>query len=395
MRRTIGGALIAGLAVVHLAGCGGGSGSGSGGGGVSISSISGPRHMQAGVSPQGGYVFSATVSGSSDRSITWSVSDSSLATIDASIGVATPSQTNTGVVTIIATANADSTKQSTLQVNVVDWILAGQVEEMYGLPIGLQVEVINSDGTNPATLIPSSVLPESGYTNCVWAYDHVKFVCSPMFFPGSAPTQLAIFETDGTEGGTKQTATIDMAQLGFTGIFGNEHFSPDGSKLVFEGGTTGAGGALSAGTYLVAADGKSAPALLAPDASGYDAVAGNPRFTPDGTEILYSQEGSVWIMNADGSNQRQLLAGESENAEFTPDMKTLFYSSSTGIYRANADGSNAVNIAGPSYTFEGLSPSGKSILLVTWAPLGTNNVYTADTDGGNLKLLNGSEWASW
>ncbi len=380
-----------------LAGCGGGSGGGTGGGGgpVSISSISGPGHMQIGVNSPSAYVFSATVSGSSDTSVTWTVSDSTLATIGATTGVATPSVANTGVVTITATANADTTKRSTLQVKIVDWILAGQIVDEEGLAVGLAVELMNSDGTNPVTLIPFTIFPESGYGNCVWAYDHLSFACTPTYSSsGSPPDQLVIFKTDGTEAGTEQAAVIDLAALGFANTLGSFHYSPDGSKLVFEGSTTGSG-LVVAGTYLVAASGESAPVLLASDPSGDDVVEGSPRFTPDGTEILYSQGGTVWIMNADGSKQRQLLGTTSENAEFSPDMKTLFYTTNKGVYRANADGSDAVNIASPSYAFEGLSPNGQSILLVAVGTVDSNTVFIANSDGGSLKGLDGTGWASW
>lgn len=392
VKRALKGILAIGLTSIILAGCGGGSG----GGRVSISPITGPSHMQVGVNSPSSYIFLATVSGSNDTSIRWSTSDSSLATIDATTGIATPSATRTGTVTIIATANADSTTQSTVQVGIVDWILAGQIQQMNGLPVGLAVERMNSDGTNPVTLIPFSLFSMNNYINCIWAHDHLSFACTPMFSSsGSAPTELVIFQTDGTAAGTRQSAIIDLIALGFSGTLGNAQFSPDGSKIVFEGATTSSGGFLVAGTYLVATNGESGPVLLATDPSGYDAVVGNPRFTPDGSEILYSQGGTVWIMNADGSNQRQLLATTSQNAEFSPDMSTLFYSSVSGVFRANADGSNPVNIAASGYTFEGLSPNGQSILLVTAAPLGSGGVFTANSEGGNLQGLDASDWASW
>jgi Tol biopolymer transport system component len=112
-------------------------------------------------------------------------------------------------------------------------------------------------------------------------------------------------------------------------------------------------------------------------------------------EILYSQGGTVWIMNADGTNPHQLLAITSQNAELSPDQSMLYYSTGSGIYRANADGSNAVSIAGNAYTFEGLSPNGNSILLVTAAPLGSDGVFTATNLGANLQGLSASGWASW
>jgi len=363
---------------------------------VTISAITGPNHLQIGVNSSSTYVYSATVSGGSNTSITWSVSDTSLATIGPTTGVATPSVTKTGTMTISATANADTTKTSTIQVQVVDWILAGQVQYYDGLPVGQAVALMNSDGTDPVTLIPFTLLPSPfGYFNCVWAHDHLRFACFPFPTSSGPPTQLVIFQTDGTAAGTGQVATVDLVSLGFPGYFGNAHFAPDGSEIVFEGQTSGPGGLVVAGTYVVAATGKSPPVLLATDTSGYDVVVGNPRFTPNGAEILYSQGGTVWIMSADGSNQRQLLSITSQNAEYSPDMSALYYQMTSGVYMADADGSNPVNIAGSAYTFDGVSPNGDSILLLTSAPLGSDGVYTADAQGGNLQGLNASDWAAW
>ena len=278
----------------------------------------------------------------------------------------------------------------------MDWILAGQLQYFDGLPVGFAVAMMNSDGTDLVTLIPFTLLPSPvEYANCFWAFDHLSFGCTSVYSGTVSPTEFVIFQTDGSAGGTEQTSTIDMASLGFSGTFGNAHFSPEGSEIVFEGQTTGPGGLVVAGTYVVAATGKSAPVLLATDTSGYDAVVGNPRFTPNGTEILYSQGGTVWIMNADGSSQRQLLSFTSQNAEFSPDMSVLYYQTASGVYMANADGSNPVNIAGSAYTFDGVSPNGDSILLLTSAPLGSDSVYTANSQGGNLQGLNASDWASW
>src|ERR1035438_6421098 len=128
-RSSISVLLLAVLAFL-LSGCGGG-GSQTGTGiqtspplGVSIGAIAGPDHLQIGVRSPSTYVYSATVSGSSDTAVVWSVDNPSVAMIAAGTGVATPSASATGTVTITATAHADTSKTATLQVNVVDWILA-------------------------------------------------------------------------------------------------------------------------------------------------------------------------------------------------------------------------------------------------------------------------------
>ncbi|HXW13680.1 MAG TPA: hypothetical protein VEN79_04145 [Terriglobia bacterium] len=218
----------------------------------------------------------------------------------------------------------------------------------------------------------------------------MSFGCTSVYSGTVYPTELVIFQTDGAAAGTQPISTIDMAALGYSGTFANAHLSPDDSMIVFEGGTTNSTGLLSAGTYVVASNGESAPVLLAPDTDSDHDVLGNPRFTPDGTEILYSQGGTVWIMNADGSNPQQLLTIASENAEFSPSMTTLYYQTTGGVYVANADGSDPVSIAGSAYSFLGLSPNGQSMLLSS-----PSGIFTATSMGGSLQQLNVSTWADW
>jgi hypothetical protein len=301
--------------------------------------------------------------------------------MNAGTGVVTPSTTKTGTVTITAAAHADLTKTATLKVNVVDWILAG-----------LDLLLMNSDGTEPVKLI----LATEGYENCSWAYDHLSFVCTNLILAGQQ-TQFFIFQTDGTPAGTKQTQSLDPGTLGSLTLVENPHFSPDGTKIVFVGMETDASLPVL-GTYVVNTDGKTAPVRLAGDPDTIDESLANPRFSPDGTSILYVQNDAVWIMSADGTNQRQLIAALAQNAVFSPDMSKLYYNSSGGVYSADAEGNNPMNIAGAGYTIADVSPNGQSVLFVT-LPLsfqpGLFGVYTANSDGTNPHGIDGAGWATW
>ncbi len=82
-------------------------------------------------------------------------------------------------------------------------------------------------------------------------------------------------------------------------------------------------------------------------------VAGTPVAAVSGRgKIAYSVDRgdgsgqSVWVMNADGSGARQLIANASSPA-FSPDgARIAYYHWSDGIYVANADGTNARKIVG-------------------------------------------------
>lgn len=77
-------------------------------------------------------------------------------------------------------------------------------------------------------------------------------------------------------------------------------------------------------------------------------------FTSDGNIVYVSGSDSnqhIWIMNADGSNQRQFTSGEGTNWQprLSPDQKYIFFASnrtgSAQIWRMNIDGSNQTQIS--------------------------------------------------
>jgi eukaryotic-like serine/threonine-protein kinase len=129
---------------------------------------------------------------------------------------------------------------------------------------------------------------------------------------------------------------------------------------------------------------------------------GNPsvKWTPDGRLIYDSTaSGSIhtWIMNADGSEQRQLTDGgyEDQGAHVSHDGRYIVFSSNrTGarhIYRMDIDGNNLKQLtngadeAGPFF-----SPDGR------WVICSSNNYssWKVPVDGGELIPLTKDSWAS-
>jgi Tol biopolymer transport system component len=99
---------------------------------------------------------------------------------------------------------------------------------------------------------------------------------------------------------------------------------------------------------------------------------GNARFAPDG-RIVYSSaasgNGEIWIMNADGSNQKQLTAeaGETDYPAVSPDGRYVVFASNRAgafnIWRMNSDGGNPVQLTrGNGERFPQCSPDGKWIV---------------------------------
>jgi dipeptidyl aminopeptidase/acylaminoacyl peptidase len=122
-------------------------------------------------------------------------------------------------------------------------------------------------------------------------------------------------------------------------------WSPDGSKIAFEGG------AESAYVDVVSIDGTGRERLTL---TGYDT---SPAWSPDGKRIIFRSwrldSDDIYVMNADGSDQR-LLVGDPKSSEreptWSPDGTRLVFSSTLDdtrqIYVAAADGSGLKRLTG-------------------------------------------------
>jgi len=370
--------------VVLGAGCGGGAGSHT----IlpppdnSISAISGPNHVQIGINAPASYVYSARVTGGSDDSVIWSVSDPTIATIDAESGVMTPSVEKTGEVIVTATAHADPSKTSTLLVYVTDWILT-------------DYNAFEMDGGGG---YQGSILPlADNWEECAWSYDHLRFAC----IDGNADRQQAfyIFDTDGTPSGTKQSAVIDLSTVQGLGGVRAPRFSPDGTTIVFHAsGISPDGLSFFHGPMTIDVSGKTSPKLVASEARLIGTAFAAPRFSPDGKQILYAQSDGLWIVNKDGSNRQRLAPAPASQGVLSPDMSTLYYESGGALYKANADGTGPVSIVPTGVkNLMDVSPNGKSLVYVGSSGNGADqgNVYLINADGSNAHLTAGWDWAAW
>jgi Tol biopolymer transport system component len=142
----------------------------------------------------------------------------------------------------------------------------------------------------------------------------------------------------------------------------------------------------------------------------------NPNWSPDGTEITYSEQGTAnWspdgaevpsceqgmggediaVMSADGSNLRVLCTNGTYGLDptWSPDGTKLAYSSSGDIYMMDSDGSNRVNLTKTPRVDElnpAFSPNGSQICFYAALP-GRSRVpggyYVMDKGASDLYLL--------
>ncbi len=127
------------------------------------------------------------------------------------------------------------------------------------------------------------------------------------------------------------------------GIGWSPSWSPDDKFIVFQ---TCRGA--QCGIFRISSAGGDAVPISTDD-------GGLPAWSPDGKRILYQKDvdgvKQLFVMDADGSNKKQLTRGNVLNvsANWSPDGNFIFYRSPQGgqwgIWRMNADGSNPVRIA--------------------------------------------------
>jgi Tol biopolymer transport system component len=211
-----------------------------------------------------------------------------------------------------------------------------------------------------------------------------------------APSEIYTANADGT--GTRPLTSYGVYTAEAT-------LSPDGKRIVF---TSLKDGDLD--IYTMNADGTDMKRLT--DTPGYD---GGPFFSPDGTQIVYRawhptdtaltnyqsllaqhmvrpNRMEIYVMNADGSNQRQItnLGGANFAPFFTPDGKRVIFSSNHknprsrnfDLYLVDADGANLEQVTsdGEFDGFPMFSPDGTKLV---WA---SNRGNAADSRSTNLFL---------
>lgn len=152
-------------------------------------------------------------------------------------------------------------------------------------------------------------------------------------------------------------------------------WSPDGSRIVFVESQRRGGGELS----LMDADGSNIRRLTATPAE-----EGMPAWSPDGSRIAFVRDGSLWVMDADGTGQVRLLQpGDPRVYEaypsWSPDGTKIAFvrpfdrgifdtcpsNTGTGVFVMDSDGTDLRRL-----TIEGCrdrvawSPSGESLAII-------------------------------
>jgi TolB protein len=219
---------------------------------------------------------------------------------------------------------------------------------------GLSVWTMNPDGSSPTRLTDDTSrtkkLPDFSPVydgSPTWSADGTKIA-----FISARDYHFLLYVMN-ADGSNARLVTDKLMEMG------SPAWSPDGEKLAFT-----VGGGLTVGfdrpvsnIYVINTDGSGLTQLTRD--SGMN---GSPDWSPDGKQIVFSStrdsfpESKIWVMNADGSNQRVLPNPQNTKGTgfgggapaWSPDGAKILYAATricgrragVGIYVVNADGSN-------------------------------------------------------
>jgi TolB protein len=172
-------------------------------------------------------------------------------------------------------------------------------------------------------------------------------------------------------------------------------FDPTGKRIAFGGGLTDES---PADIFSIGTDGTGLAQLTS---DGADDLY--PAYSPDGSQIAFisyrTGTGQVWLMNADGSNERQLTFDAVEKdqvPDWSPDGSHLAYAGGVDfgpfdLYVIDAEGGGLQQITSTAENDDFAptwSPDGTEIAFVSARSDG-RFVYIVGADGTGERLVNG------
>src|ERR687890_278963 len=207
---------------------------------------------------------------------------------------------------------------------------------------------------------------------------------------GDSSSEIITVSPDGT----------GMKQLTSASGSGNPTFSPNGEKIAYAANY----GAGTRGIYVMNRSGNAKKALT--DSNNVPEYG--PTWSPDGTKIAFirqervsTPEGQsdwqvdVWVMNADGSEQKKLTDDSNDEGAptWSPDGTKIAFVDGPDIWTVKPDGSGRHNLTNTPDSYEedpDFSPDGKKIAFASKGK--KPDIYTMQLDGSELTNVTDSRY---
>lgn len=138
--------------------------------------------------------------------------------------------------------------------------------------------------------------------------------------------------------------------------------------------------------FTMAASGKGAKQLT----NGTDDE--HPRWSPDGTKVLFIRGNDVWVVPATGGDPTNLTNSSASNyrAAWSPDGTKIAFTADGSAWTMDADGSHQTRVTGDDFG-AGLgidwSPDGTKLVLDGLGSNGHGQIWVMDTNGSNRAQL--------
>jgi Tol biopolymer transport system component len=209
--------------------------------------------------------------------------------------------------------------------------------------------------------------------------------------PGGSPSPSQIFSVKPDGSGLRQLTNVPADNTA-----ASPAWSPDGRRIAFQ---SNVGGAFQ--LWVMNADGSGQTQLLSdPGYAHYQ-----PSWSPDGRKLVFSRcfaalgfdaYCDLASVNADGSRLRTLLAGNWIHARprYSPDGSKIVFASNRGgllsaVWVISANGGSARRLTAPALEafWPDWSPDGRHILFTDFCCLARSNVRVMNADGSGVHKL--------
>ena len=238
------------------------------------------------------------------------------------------------------------------------WLFVGRTQWLHDMS-GLLVIAGDTPGSAQVWLLTYPGGERRPVTNDLNIYRSLSLASDGKKFSTIQATGLVnIFVVP--EGDAERATQLPTGNVGFYSSSGNSlSWTPDG-RIVFISNESG-----NLDLWIMNADGSNRRQLTTN--MGYNT---NPAVSQDGRLIVFSSNRSgqrqIWRMDVDGANPRQLTNGGLDSLPaITPDGRTVFYTSIVGakptLWKVSIDGGDAVKVSDHVAVAPAISPDGQSV----------------------------------